>query len=72
MAASVGVSVYAAYRPESQIYGATLIAGSDPRQVALTYDDGPNPDATLRLLDILARDFPIAKESGAKGRGKLV
>ncbi|MGO4213449.1 polysaccharide deacetylase family protein [Terriglobus sp. 2YAB30_2] len=55
VAAGIGVSVYAAYRPESQLYGATLIAGSDPGQAALTYDDGPNPDATLRLLDILAQ-----------------
>ncbi|WP_263410290.1 polysaccharide deacetylase family protein [Terriglobus tenax] len=54
-AAGVGAAVYAAYRPESQIYGATVVAGSDPRQVALTYDDGPNPEVTPYLLEVLAR-----------------
>ncbi|MBW8747322.1 MAG: polysaccharide deacetylase family protein [Acidobacteria bacterium] len=54
-AAGIGVSIYAAYRPESQIYGATIVAGPNPSQVALTYDDGPNPDATPQLLDVLAR-----------------
>ncbi|NUQ29415.1 MAG: polysaccharide deacetylase family protein [Acidobacteriaceae bacterium] len=54
-AAGIGVSIYAAYWPESQIYGATIVAGPDPSHVALTYDDGPNPDATPQLLDALAR-----------------
>ena len=26
-----------------------------PRTVYLTFDDGPNPDATPQLLDVLAR-----------------
>ena len=46
---------YAALSPGSQIFGHTIIAGSDPNEVALTYDDGPNDAATDRLLDILAR-----------------
>ena len=41
--------------PTSQIFGRTLIAGDDPREVALTFDDGPNPAATPRILDLLAR-----------------
>jgi peptidoglycan/xylan/chitin deacetylase (PgdA/CDA1 family) len=32
-----------------------VIAGNDPAEIALTYDDGPNDAATLRLLDVLAR-----------------
>jgi peptidoglycan/xylan/chitin deacetylase (PgdA/CDA1 family) len=44
--------------PGSQLLGPTLIAGSDPQQVALTYDDGPNAAApgagTDALLDLLA------------------
>jgi peptidoglycan/xylan/chitin deacetylase (PgdA/CDA1 family) len=45
---------YAALSPGSQIFGHTIIAGSDPNEVALTYDDGPNDAATDQLLDILA------------------
>jgi peptidoglycan/xylan/chitin deacetylase (PgdA/CDA1 family) len=41
--------------PESQLYGRTLAHGSDPAQLALTFDDGPNDPHTLRLLDVLAQ-----------------
>lgn len=41
--------------PHSQLYGRTLTHGRDPRQVALTFDDGPNDPHTLHLLDVLAR-----------------
>jgi peptidoglycan/xylan/chitin deacetylase (PgdA/CDA1 family) len=41
--------------PTSQIFGRTLIAGSDPGEIALTFDDGPNDSATPQLLDVLAR-----------------
>jgi peptidoglycan/xylan/chitin deacetylase (PgdA/CDA1 family) len=41
--------------PGSQWFGRTLIAGNDPRELALTFDDGPNADTTERLLDLLAR-----------------
>jgi peptidoglycan/xylan/chitin deacetylase (PgdA/CDA1 family) len=40
--------------PQSQIFGCTLIAGRDPDEYALTYDDGPNDACTERLLDLLA------------------
>jgi peptidoglycan/xylan/chitin deacetylase (PgdA/CDA1 family) len=45
----------AALRPGSQLFGRTLIAGSDPREVALTYDDGPNDACTDALLELLDR-----------------
>ena len=51
---SVGAYAYAANWPTSQIFGHTLISGNDPREIALTYDDGPNDPYTLRLLEILA------------------
>jgi peptidoglycan/xylan/chitin deacetylase (PgdA/CDA1 family) len=41
--------------PQSQLYGRTLTHGSDPDQIALTFDDGPNDPHTLRLLEVLAR-----------------
>ncbi|HEY6412359.1 MAG TPA: polysaccharide deacetylase family protein [Edaphobacter sp.] len=46
---------YAALSPQSQIFGPTLIAPAKPNEVALTYDDGPNPAATPQLLEVLAR-----------------
>jgi len=49
-----GTVTYAALGAGSQLFGPTLIAGSNPRQVALTYDDGPNDAATEALLEILA------------------
>ena len=52
---SAGAYAYAANWPTSQIFGSTLIAGNNPREIALTYDDGPNDPDTPRLLEILAR-----------------
>ena len=46
---------YATMAPASQLYGRTLTHGSDPSQMALTFDDGPNDPHTLRLLDVLAK-----------------
>jgi peptidoglycan/xylan/chitin deacetylase (PgdA/CDA1 family) len=52
--AAVGSGVYATMWPSSQWFGRTLIAGPDPREIALTFDDGPNGETTARLLDKLA------------------
>lgn len=49
-----GGLLYASVWPTSQLFGRTLIAGNDPREVALTFDDGPNDAATPELLDVLA------------------
>jgi peptidoglycan/xylan/chitin deacetylase (PgdA/CDA1 family) len=46
---------HAALWPESQLFGRTVIAGHNPEEIALTYDDGPNPAATPALLEVLAR-----------------
>lgn len=53
-AAAISYAGYATMAPESQLYGRTLTHGSDPGQMALTYDDGPNDPHTLRLLEALA------------------
>ena len=37
------------------IFGRTFPAGSDPRELALTFDDGPNDPHTERLLELLAQ-----------------
>jgi peptidoglycan/xylan/chitin deacetylase (PgdA/CDA1 family) len=58
-ALSAAAAVAAAYQsmaPTGQWYGKTftgLARGS--RQMALTYDDGPNDPHTLRLLEVLAK-----------------
>lgn len=55
IAASAGGFAYAANWPTSQIFGRTVVAGYDAHEIALTYDDGPNPAVTPQLLDVLAR-----------------
>jgi len=52
---AVGGWFYAALYPTSQLFGRVVIAGDDSAEVALTYDDGPNPAATPQLLELLAR-----------------
>jgi len=57
--AAVGVSViggvvHGAFHRNSPIFGRALgRIDSDRKVVALTFDDGPNPDATPRILDTL-------------------
>ena len=49
-----GGAAYAAMWPGSQIYGRTQIAPRRPGELALTFDDGPNPAWTPQLLEVLA------------------
>lgn len=51
---ALGGCAYAALWPESQIFGRTVVAGPDPAQLALTFDDGPNDPHTPALLELLA------------------
>jgi len=53
--AAAGVASYGAIAPESELFGKTLHRLADPKQLALTYDDGPNDPHTLNLLDVLAK-----------------
>lgn len=50
----IGGYAYASRWPTSQILGKTLIAPRRPRELALTFDDGPNATWTPGLLDLLA------------------
>ena len=55
-AALLGTASYQSMAPTGQWYGRTFIGlprGS--KQIALTYDDGPNDPHTLRLLEVLAK-----------------
>lgn len=54
-----GGCAYAALWPGSQIFGQTLTAPRSPGELALTFDDGPNPAWTPQLLDLLGEhDVP--------------
>jgi peptidoglycan/xylan/chitin deacetylase (PgdA/CDA1 family) len=55
-AAVVGAGgfAYASIWPGSRLFGKALIAPSQPGELAMTFDDGPNPAWTPRLLEILA------------------
>jgi len=59
LAAGAGAAVAAGYQsmsPTGQWYGRTFAHGArGSRQIALTYDDGPNDPHTLKLLDVLAK-----------------
>jgi peptidoglycan/xylan/chitin deacetylase (PgdA/CDA1 family) len=82
-AAAAGITAYGAVYPRSQLFGATVRRTNSPRKLALTFDDGPNPAITPKLLDLLdrfqaratffvigkhARDCPdLLKETAARG-----
>jgi peptidoglycan/xylan/chitin deacetylase (PgdA/CDA1 family) len=51
---AAGGCACAAMFPGSQVFGRTLTAPPRPNELALTFDDGPNPSRTPHLLDILA------------------
>jgi peptidoglycan/xylan/chitin deacetylase (PgdA/CDA1 family) len=51
----VGGLVHGAYHRNSRVFGNVLSElPPDGKRVSLTFDDGPNPDATPRILDALA------------------
>lgn len=57
-AAIVAIASYLGYTiveaPGNQLFGKTVVNGrSDAREVALTFDDGPNPPYTNAILDVL-------------------
>jgi len=82
-AAATGLAAYGAVHPRSQLFGSTLCRTNSPRKLALTFDDGPNPAITPKLLELLdrhkaratffvigkhARECPeLLKETAARG-----
>jgi peptidoglycan-N-acetylglucosamine deacetylase len=58
-ATGIAAAVTAGYQsmaPTGQWYGRTFIGlAPDTKQLALTYDDGPNDPHTFRLLEVLAK-----------------
>jgi peptidoglycan-N-acetylglucosamine deacetylase len=53
--AASGLFAYAAAAPAAQIFGPTIRRTGDASTIALTFDDGPNPAVTPKLLDLLDR-----------------
>ncbi|MEO6120041.1 MAG: polysaccharide deacetylase family protein [Terriglobales bacterium] len=75
--AAVGFAGYHSMAPRSQLFGGTFIGTPGKgKQLALTFDDGPNDPYTLQLLDVLAQHevkatfFVIG--SFVEGRPKIV
>jgi peptidoglycan/xylan/chitin deacetylase (PgdA/CDA1 family) len=55
-AAAIAAAGYQSMTPAGQWFGRTFVGlARGTRQLALTYDDGPNDPHTFRLLEILAR-----------------
>ena len=55
-AAAASVAGYQSKASTAQWYGRTFAGGvRGSKQIALTYDDGPNDPHTLKLLDVLAK-----------------
>jgi peptidoglycan/xylan/chitin deacetylase (PgdA/CDA1 family) len=55
-AAAASAAGYQSMAPTGQWYGRTFAGGvRESKQIALTYDDGPNDPHTLKLLDVLAK-----------------
>lgn len=51
-----GSAAYQSMAPTGQWYGRTFIGSArGSKQIAVTYDDGPNDPHTLRLLEVLAK-----------------
>lgn len=55
-AAAASAAGYQSMAPTGQWYGRTFFAGArGSKQIALTYDDGPNDPHTFKLLEVLAK-----------------
>ena len=53
--AAAGVTSWGAVSASSELFGPTVRLTANPKALALTFDDGPNPAVTPRLLDLLDR-----------------
>jgi peptidoglycan-N-acetylglucosamine deacetylase len=52
---AAGVAAWGVVGPPVQVFGPTLRCTADAKKLALTFDDGPNPAVTSRLLDLFDR-----------------
>jgi peptidoglycan-N-acetylglucosamine deacetylase len=67
VAGAAGIGAYGAWYPRSQLFGPTICTTDVPRKLAITFDDGPNPAVTPKLLELLQRHqakatfFPVGR-----------
>ncbi len=55
VAAAAGAVIYGAVYPRAQLFGRTVCRTNSARKLAITFDDGPNPALTPKLLDLLEK-----------------
>src|SRR4051794_32369975 len=55
-ALAVATGMWGAYNPNSRLFGPVIGRGPDERVAFLTFDDGPNPGVTERILEVLDRE----------------
>lgn len=53
--AAAAVTAYGAVHPRSELFGPVVWRTNSPRKLAITFDDGPNPQITPKLLTLLER-----------------
>ena len=53
--AAGGLAAYGAVYPRAQLFGSAICRTNSSRKLAITFDDGPNPSMTPKLLDLLDR-----------------
>lgn len=54
-AAVAGIAAWGAVAPSSELFGPTVRRTDAAKKIALTFDDGPNPAVTPRLLGLFDR-----------------
>jgi peptidoglycan/xylan/chitin deacetylase (PgdA/CDA1 family) len=52
----LGTGIWGAYAPNSPVFGSVIGRGPRERVAFLTFDDGPNPGVTERILEVLQRE----------------
>ena len=55
LATGAGLTAYGAAYPRAQLFGPAICYTNSPRKLAITFDDGPNPAITPKLLNLLDR-----------------
>ena len=55
VAAATALTAYAGRHRSAQLFGPVIPRTNSPRKLAITFDDGPNPGITPKLLELLDR-----------------